>query len=135
MTREYDRLWDELIELKADNERLRDARQLDAENTTLAFKLGNLEQTDKDNRERTKQLEADNDRLRIAARDVRHRNDCLQSDFSVLERYRDQLEAVRDAAKKTVSQAISECEQLQTEIPDDIVELEAALTAAENDNG
>jgi len=43
-----------------------------------------------------------------------------------------QLEAVRGAAKKTVSQAISECEQLQTEIPDDIVELEAALAAVEN---
>ncbi len=87
MTREYDRLWDELIELKADNE--------------LAGKR--IEWTVQDAAEKA---------IRIQ-----------------------QLEAVRDAAEKTVSQAISECEQLQTEIPDDIVELEAALTAAENDNG
>ncbi len=32
--------------------------QLEAENSTLAFKLGNLEQTESDNRERIKQLEA-----------------------------------------------------------------------------
>jgi len=92
------------------------------------------------------QLQTDNERLRIDARDVRHRNNCLQSDFSALERYRDrikaerdtnkeriqQLEAVRDAAKSV--SGIIKCEAEGGTVINArqrYAELQAALTAAE----